>query len=100
MPANPFIGQLMPVPYNFAPQGWALCNGQLLSIAQNTALFSLLGTTYGGDGQTTCALSLVQRDPTLQVGQSESGLAVATVGRTEQREQRRILGDRQELAVA
>ena len=54
--AEPFLGQLMLVPYNFAPRGWALCNGQILSIAQNTALFSLLGTTYGGNGQTTFAL--------------------------------------------
>src|SRR5262245_44407760 len=53
---DPFIGQLMLVPYNFAPRGWALCNGQILPIAQNTALFSLLGTTYGGNGQTTFAL--------------------------------------------
>ena len=53
---EPFLGQLMCVGFNFAPQGWALCQGQLLSIAQNTALFSLLGTTYGGDGQTTFAL--------------------------------------------
>jgi microcystin-dependent protein len=54
--AEPFLGQLMLVPYNFAPRGWALCNGQILPIAQNTALFSLLGTTYGGNGQTTFAL--------------------------------------------
>ncbi|MEZ4778780.1 MAG: tail fiber protein [Flavobacteriaceae bacterium] len=53
---EPFIGQIQPFGFNFAPQGWALCNGQLLSIAQNSALFSLLGTTYGGDGQTTFAL--------------------------------------------
>jgi microcystin-dependent protein len=51
-----FIGTIMPVGFNFAPRGWALCNGQLLSIAQNTALFSLLGTVYGGNGQTTFAL--------------------------------------------
>ena len=54
--SEPFIGQIMLVPYNFAPRGWAFCNGQLLPIAQNTALFSLLGTTYGGNGQTTFAL--------------------------------------------
>jgi microcystin-dependent protein len=54
--SEPFIGQIMLVPYNFSPRGWAFCNGQLMSIAQNTALFSLLGTTYGGDGQTTFAL--------------------------------------------
>lgn len=54
--SNPFLGQLLAVPYNFAPQGWALCNGQLLAITQNTALFSLLGTTYGGNGTTTFGL--------------------------------------------
>jgi microcystin-dependent protein len=53
---DPFIGQLALVPYNFAPKGWALCNGQLLPINQNQALFSLLGTTYGGNGITTFAL--------------------------------------------
>lgn len=51
-----FIGTIMPVGFNFAPRGWALCNGQMLPIAQNAALFSLLGTTYGGNGQTTFAL--------------------------------------------
>lgn len=54
--AEPFIGEIALLPYNFAPEGWALCNGQLLSIAENTALFSLLGTTYGGDGRVTFAL--------------------------------------------
>ena len=54
--ADPFLGQIAFVPYNFAPRGWAECNGQIMSIAQNTALFSLLGTTYGGNGQTTFAL--------------------------------------------
>jgi microcystin-dependent protein len=54
--SEPFIGQIEMTGYNYAPQGWALCNGQLLSIAQNTALFSLLGTTYGGNGQTTFGL--------------------------------------------
>ena len=53
---EPFIGQTIMVGFNFAPRGWAFCNGQLLAIAQNTALFSLLGTTYGGNGQTTFAL--------------------------------------------
>ena len=53
---EPFIGQIMCAGFNFAPNGWAELNGQLLSIAQNTALFSLLGTQYGGDGQTTFAL--------------------------------------------
>jgi len=53
---DPFIGEIKMVPYTFAPRGWALCNGQLLPINQNQALFSLLGTTYGGDGRTTFAL--------------------------------------------
>jgi microcystin-dependent protein len=51
-----FIGTIMPVGFNFAPRGWALCQGQLLQIAQYSALFSLIGTTYGGNGQTTFAL--------------------------------------------
>ena len=54
--AEPFLGQIMLVGFNFAPRGWAFCSGQLLPIAQNTALFSLLGTIYGGNGQTTFAL--------------------------------------------
>ncbi len=53
---DPFIGEIKIVPYNFAPRGWAFCDGQLLAIGQNQALFSLLGTTYGGDGRTTFAL--------------------------------------------
>lgn len=51
-----YLGQIILFAGNFVPRGWMLCNGQLLPIAQNTALFSLLGTTYGGDGQTTFAL--------------------------------------------
>ncbi len=54
--AEPFIGEIRPVPYNFAPRSWAFCEGQLLAIAQNNALFSLLGTTFGGDGRTTFGL--------------------------------------------
>lgn len=54
--AEPFIGQIQPFAFGFPPKGWALCNGQLLSIVQNTALFSLLGTFYGGNGTTTFAL--------------------------------------------
>ena len=55
--SDPFIGQIILVAFNFAPQGWAFSEGQLLPINQNQALFSLLGTTYGGDGQTTFALA-------------------------------------------
>lgn len=54
--ATPFIGEIVMFGGNFAPRSWAFCQGQLLSIAQNTALFSILGTTYGGNGQTTFAL--------------------------------------------
>ncbi len=53
---EPFIGQIQAFGFNFAPRGWAQCNGQLLSINSNTALFSLLGTTFGGDGRTTFGL--------------------------------------------
>lgn len=53
---EPFLGQIQPFGFNFAPRGWALCNGALLPISSNTALFSLLGTTFGGDGRTTFAL--------------------------------------------
>jgi microcystin-dependent protein len=53
---DPFVGQLMCVGFNFAPKGYAFCDGKLQSIQQNAALFSLLGTTYGGDGRTTFAL--------------------------------------------
>ena len=56
MSANPQLGEIVMFAGNFAPRGWAYCNGQLLPIAQNTALFSLLGTIYGGDGRTTFAL--------------------------------------------
>jgi len=54
--ADPFLGEVRMFPFNFAPQGWATCEGQLLSIASNTALFSILGTTYGGNGTTNFAL--------------------------------------------
>ena len=54
--AEPFLGQVIIFAGTYAPQGWAMCNGQLLSIAQNTALYALLGTTYGGDGRTTFAV--------------------------------------------
>src|SRR5512146_2874 len=54
--SNPFIGEIRMFPGNFAPVGWAFCNGALLPISQNDALFALIGTTYGGDGQTTFAL--------------------------------------------
>ena len=54
--SDPFIGEIRPVGFNFAPQGWALCDGQQMSISQNNALFAIIGTTYGGDGVQTFAL--------------------------------------------
>lgn len=62
--ADPFVAEIRAFPFNFAPKGWARCDGQLLPISQNTALFSLLGTTYGGDGKSTFALpNLMGRVP-------------------------------------
>jgi microcystin-dependent protein len=58
--SSPFIAEIKIFAGNFAPRGWAFCNGQLLPIAQNTALFSLIGTTFGGDGRTTTALPNLQ----------------------------------------
>ncbi len=58
--ALPYLGQIQPMGFNFAPRGWAQCNGQLMSVSQNTALFALLGTTYGGNGQTTFGLPNLQ----------------------------------------
>jgi microcystin-dependent protein len=58
--AEPFLSEIRIMSFNFAPKGWAMCNGQIMPINQNQALFSLLGTTYGGDGQTTFALPNLQ----------------------------------------
>jgi microcystin-dependent protein len=67
---QPYIGEIRIVGFNFAPLGWAECNGQLLSIAQNDALFALIGTTFGGDGQTTFALPDFQGRAALGAGNS------------------------------
>lgn len=66
--SEPFLAEVKIVSFNFAPKGWALCDGQLLPINQNQALFSLLGTTYGGDGQTTFALPDLRGRVPLHVG--------------------------------
>ena len=58
--ADPFVAEIRMFGFNFAPTGWAFCDGQLMPISQNTALFSLLGTTYGGDGRSTFALPNLQ----------------------------------------
>jgi microcystin-dependent protein len=81
--ADQFLAEIRVFPFSFAPQGWALCNGQLLPINQNTALFSLLGTTYGGDGRTTFALPNLQGAAPLHVGGSAGpGLTLHTLGET------------------
>lgn len=86
--ATPFLGEIKIVAFNFAPKGWAQCNGQLLPINQNQALFALLGTTYGGNGQTTFALPDMRgRIPTyvgggLTQGQ-QSGEEFHTLSQTE-----------------
>jgi microcystin-dependent protein len=67
--ATPFLGEIVIVPYNFAPRMFAFCNGQILPISQNTALFSLLGTTYGGNGTTTFALPNLQGRTPISSGQ-------------------------------
>src|SRR6476660_6451012 len=67
--SDPFIAEIRIFAFNFAPTGWALCNGQLLPISQNTALFSLLGTTYGGNGITTFALPDLQGRAPMGFGQ-------------------------------
>jgi microcystin-dependent protein len=66
---DPFVAEIRIFPFNFAPRGWAFCNGQLVPIAQNTALFSLLGTTYGGNGQTTFGLPNLQGSAPMHPGQ-------------------------------
>src|SRR5262245_43896647 len=67
--SDPFVAEIRMVGFNFAPTGWALCNGQLLPISQNTALFSLLGTFYGGDGKSTFALPNLQGSAPMHQGQ-------------------------------
>lgn len=77
--SEPFIGMIVAFGGNFAPRGWALCQGQLLSIAQHTALFSILGTTYGGNGQTTFALPDLRGRAIVGEGQGP-GLAPYALG--------------------
>lgn len=66
---DPFVAEIRIFPFNFAPKGWAFCDGQILPLSQNTALFSLLGTTYGGDGKSTFALPDLQGSVPMQPGQ-------------------------------
>jgi microcystin-dependent protein len=77
--SNPFVAEIRIFPFNFAPKGWAFCAGQLMPISQNTALFSLLGTTYGGDGKSTFALPDMQGNAPMQPGQGQ-GLSLRDLG--------------------
>lgn len=77
--SEPFIGEIRIFGFNFAPRSWAFCNGQLLPISQNTALFSLLGTIYGGDGRTTFALPNLEGRAPMGEGRGP-GLTARTIG--------------------
>jgi microcystin-dependent protein len=77
--SDQFVAEIRIFPFNFPPTGWAFCNGQLMPISQNTALFSLLGTTYGGDGKSTFALPDMQGNAPMQPGQGQ-GLSLRDLG--------------------
>src|SRR5258708_1964845 len=77
--ANPFLAEIRIFPFNFAPKGWAFCDGQILPLSQNTALFSLLGTTYGGDGKSNFALPNMQGNAPMHPGQGP-GLSLHDLG--------------------
>jgi microcystin-dependent protein len=79
--ADPFVAEIRIFPFNFAPKGWAWCDGQLLPLSQNTALFSLLGTTYGGDGKSNFALPDLQGRAPMHPGQGP-GLSLHDLGET------------------
>jgi microcystin-dependent protein len=78
---DPFVAEIRIFPFNFAPKGWAFCDGQLLPISQNTALFSLLGTTYGGNGKSNFALPNMQGNAPMHPGQGP-GLSLHDLGET------------------
>ena len=78
---DPFVAEIRIFPFNFAPRGWAWCDGQLLPLSQNTALFSLLGTTYGGDGKSNFALPDLQGRAPMHPGQGP-GLSLHDLGET------------------
>jgi microcystin-dependent protein len=77
--SDPFVAEIRIFPFNFAPKGWAFCDGQILPLSQNTALFSLLGTMYGGDGKSTFALPNLQGSAAMGSGQGP-GLSIRDVG--------------------
>jgi microcystin-dependent protein len=77
--ADPFVAEIRMFPFNFPPTGWAFCDGQLMPISQNTALFALLGTVYGGDGKSTFAIPDLQGSAAMHPGQG-SGLSLRDLG--------------------
>lgn len=77
--SDQFVAEIRIFPFNFAPTGWAFCNGQLLPVSQNTALFSIIGTFYGGNGTSTFALPDLQGDVPMQTGQGQ-GLSLRQLG--------------------
>src|ERR687894_903598 len=77
--SDQFLAEIRIFPFNFPPTGWAFCNGQIMPISQNTALFALLGTTYGGDGKSTFALPDMQGNAPMQPGQGQ-GLSLRDLG--------------------
>jgi microcystin-dependent protein len=79
--SDPFVAEIRIFPFNFAPKGWAFCDGQILPLSQNTALFSLLGTTYGGDGKSNFALPNMQGNAPMHPGQGP-GLSLHDLGET------------------
>jgi microcystin-dependent protein len=79
--ADPFVAEIRIFPFNFAPRGWAWCDGQLMPLSQNTALFSLLGTTYGGNGKSNFALPDIQGRTVMHPGQGP-GLSLHDLGET------------------
>ena len=79
--ADPFVAEIRIFPFNFAPKGWAFCDGQIMPLSQNTALFSLLGTTYGGDGKSNFALPDIQGNAVMHPDQGP-GLSLHDLGET------------------
>src|SRR5438067_10454039 len=101
--SSPFVAEIRIFPFNFPPTGWAFCDGQLLAISQNTALFSLLGTMYGGDGKTNFALPDLQGSAPMHFGQGpglsdrfegeQGGEAAVTLVNAEMAQHSHTLGD-------
>jgi microcystin-dependent protein len=88
--ADPFVAEVRIFPFNFPPTGWAFCNGQLLPLSQNTALFALIGTFYGGDGKSTFALPNLQGNAAMHQGQGQ-GLSQHFIGEQSGSEQITLL---------